>query len=328
MTTTATAPAAARQLSQLEADLLTACLHHRLLTTEQLRALLAPQVGLRWLQALTRRLAGAGMLAHVADRDARRSRPRLVWYVTAAGRAAVQHLVHERRHTMTAEKAANALQRHTLIGNDVGIAFARHAQRLGHYCGPYDWDHEVGHRYGHTPRVNTVVPDLLVRCWLRHDGGDTLLTRFVEIDRGRYSPLVLRNKIRGYAELLTYTGVAAAPAAPAPRPVWTRVYPVFPKLLIVFADQSPAAAGRRIEVLADLCRTDPLIRRHLPTLWLGCAHLDQVVDDGPYAPIWRTPLAAGPVDLLAEPPAGDVVELAPGLRHKRAAGERQPRRHR
>lgn len=319
MTATATAavPVAARHLSQLDADILTACLHHRLLTTEQLRTLLAPNVGLRWLQVVTRRLADTGMLAAVTDRDARRARPRLVWYATAAGRTAVQHLVAERRHTMTAEKAANALQRHTLIGNDVGIAFARHAERLGHYCGPYDWDHEVGHRYGHAPRVKTVVPDLLVRCWLRDEGGDTLLTRFVEIDRGRYSPLVLHTKIRAYAELLTYTGVPAGPGAPAGRPVWTRVYPVFPKLLIVFADQSPAAAGRRIDVLADLCRTDPLISRHLPTLWLGCARLDQVLDEGPYAPIWRTPLADDPGDLLAEAAPGPAVEIRAGLRNRR-----------
>lgn len=308
-----TVPVAARQLSQVETDVLTACLHHRLLTTEQLRLLLAPQVGQRWMQALTRRLADAGMLSHVPDRN-RPARPRLVWYVTDAGRAAVQHLVHERRHTMTADKAANALQRHTLLGNDVGIAFARHAQHLGHHCGPYDWDHEVGHRYGHAPRVKTVVPDLVVRCWLRQDTGDTLLTRFVEIDRGQYSPLVLRNKIRAYAELLTYTGVAAAPGVAAPRPVWSRVYPVFPKLLIVFADQSPAAAGRRIDVLADLCRSEPLIRRHLDTLWLGCARLDQVLDEGPYATIWRTPLADDPADLLAEARPAPVVELGAGLR--------------
>lgn len=309
-------PVAARQLSQLETDVLVACLHHRLLTAEQLRALLAPHAGQRWLQAVTRRLADAGMLGHVADRN-RRARPRLVWYVTDAGRAAVQHLVAERRHTMTADKAANALQRHTLLGNDVGIAFARHAQRLGHHCGPFDWDHEVGHRYGHAPRTKTVVPDLVVRCWLRQDTGDTLLTRFVEIDRGQYSPLVLRNKIRAYAELLTYTGVAAAPGAAAARPVWTRVYPVFPKLLIVFADQAPAAAGRRGDVLAELCRADPLIRRHLDTLWLGCARLDQVLDDGPYAAIWRTPLADEPADLLAETDPEAAVELGAGLRKAR-----------
>ncbi|WP_430787144.1 replication-relaxation family protein [Actinoplanes sp. G11-F43] len=314
MSATTAQPAVARRLSQLETDVLTACLHHRLLTTEQLRALLAPHRKTRWMQTVTRRLADIGMLAHVSDRNTSRARPRLVWYATDTGRAAVQHLVHERRHVMTAEKAANALQRHTLLGNDVGIAFARHARRLGHHCGPFDWDHEVGHRYGHAPRAKTVVPDLVVRCWLRHDTGDTLLTRFCEIDRGQYSPLVLRNKIRTYAELLTYTGPALAPGAAPPRPAWTRVYPVFPKLLIVFADQSPAAAGHRIDVLTELCHADRHIRAHLDTLWLGCARLDEVLDAGPYAPIWRTPLADEPADLLAEARPGPVVELGAGLR--------------
>ena len=309
-------PTAVRQLSQLELDILTACLHHRLLATEQLRLLLAPDTHLRSLQRATRRLAEGGLLGHVSDRDAPwPSRARLVWYVTAAGRAAVQHLVVERRHTMTAERAANALQRHTLLANDVGAAFVRHADRLGHYCGPYDFDHEVGHRYGQAPRTRVVVPDLVVRCWLRHDDEDTLLTRFVEIDRGRYSPIVLRTKIRQYAELLTYTG-PANPGAAAPRPVWSRVYPVFPKLALVFADQSATVIDRRIDVLAELCRTDPLIRRHLPRLWLGCAPIDQVLTEGPYAPIWRTPVADEPVDLLDAAAAGPDVEIGAGVRSR------------
>lgn len=308
---------AVRQLSQLELDILTACLHHRLLTAEQLRALLASHTSPRWMQLTTRRLADGGLLGHVADRDARRPpRPRRVWYVTAAGRAAVQHQVPERRHTMTAERAANALQRHTLLANDVGISFARHAERLGHHCGPYDWDHEVAHRYGHASRTRLVVPDLVVRCWLRYADEDALLTRFVELDRGRYSPIVLRNKIRQYVELLTYTGPANLGTV-NPRPVWTRVYPAFPKVLLVFADQSATVIDRRIEVLAELCRTDPLIRRHLPTLWLGCAPIDQVLSEGPYAPIWRTPLADEPTDLLDRVPAGPDVQIGGGLRSAR-----------
>ena len=308
---------AVRQLSQLELDILTACLHHRLLTTEQLRQLLAPQSSLRWWQKITRRLAAGGLLDHVSHRIAdRKSRPQLIWFVTTTGRAAVQHLVVERRHTMTAERAANALQRHTLLANEVGIAFAQHAERLGHHCGPYDWDHEVGHRYGHAPRPRIVVPDLVVRCWLRHADEDTLLTRFVELDRGQYSPIVLRNKIRQYAELLTYTG-PAHPGAANPRPVWSRVYPVFPKLAIVFADQSAAVINRRIDVLIELCRADPLIRRHLPTLWLGCAPIDQVLTEGPYAPIWRTALAEEPTDLLDRVQPGPDVQIGGGLRSTR-----------
>lgn len=325
MTQTTEAPQGAlldgRQLSMLDVDVLTACLHHRLLSTDQLHALLASRASRRWVQMTTRRLADGGLLDKVSDRDGRRPpRPRLIWYVTAAGRNVVQGLVRERRHTMTAERAANALQRHTLLANDVGISFARHGERLGHHCGPYDWDHEVGHRYGHSPRNRTVVPDLVVRCWLRHADGDSLLTRFVEIDRGRYGPTVLRNKIRAYAELLTYT-VPVPAGAPTPKPTWTREYPVFPKLLIVLADQSPAVIERRIDVLAELCRTDPVIRRHLPTLWLGCAAIGDVLDAGPYAPIWRTPLDAGPVDLLGQPPAAPTEPETAHRSPSRGRGE-------
>lgn len=305
-----------RELSLLELDVLTACLHHRLLTNEQLQLLLAPSASIRWVQHATNRLAAGGLLGSVPARDAARKRRQRVFYVAAAGRALVHDLVRERTHTMTAERAANALQRHTLIGNDVGIAFARHGERLGHQCGPYDWDHEVGHRYGHT-KIRTVVPDLVVRCWLRQADGDTLLTRFIEIDRGRYSPIVLRNKIRSYAELLTYAAPTPAGTG-SPRPPWTRVYPVFPKILIVFADQSPYATARRIDVLAELCRTDPLISRHLPTLWLGSAPIDTVLAEGPYAPIWRTPLEERPTDLLGDDPAGSAVQIGTGLRSRGA----------
>lgn len=296
---------AGRQLSQLELDVLTACLHHRLLTSAQMRALLAPTTSPRWMQMTTSQLHRGGLLGRVAARDSHRVSRRLVWYITDAGRAIAQPLVPYRHHTMTADRAANALQRHTLTGNDVGIAFARHAERLGHYCGPYDWDHEVGHRYGAGNRARTVVPDLVVRTWLRAPDGDTLLTRFVEIDRGRYSPTVLRNKLRGYAELLTHTP-PAQPGGPPPRPAWTRAYPAFPKVLIVFADQSPTVVDRRIDVLAELCRLDPLVSRHLRTLGLGSAPLQQVIEDGPYGPIWRTPLVGHPVDLLGE--EGQVAE--------------------
>lgn len=315
-----------RELSLLELDVLTACLHHRLLTNEQLQLLLAPQASLRWMQQATARLCAGGLLGHVKARDTGRKRRQRVFFVAAAGRTVVQGLVRSRNHIMTAERAANVLQRHTLLANDVGISFARHSARLGHHCGPYDWDHEVAHRYGHSPRNRTVVPDLVVRCWLRRPDGDSLLTRFVEIDRGRYGPTVLRNKIRAYAELLTYS-VPVPAGAPAPKPTWTREYPVFPKLLIVLADQSPAVIERRIDVLAELCRTDPVIRRHLPTLWLGCAALDQVLADGPYASIWQTPLDAGPVDLLGRPGSStgpEMVRRAPGRGRPDAAGTVRP----
>src|SRR2546423_1010999 len=128
---------AGRQLSQLELDVLTACLHHRLLTSVQLRTLLAPDTSPRWMQMITSRLR---------------------------------------------------------------------------------------------------APD-----------GDTLLTRFVELDRGPYSPILLRNKIRSSVELFT-PPPPAAPGSPAPRPAWTRVYPAFPKVLVVFADQSATVIDRRIEV--------------------------------------------------------------------------------
>jgi Replication-relaxation len=294
---------AARELSQLELDVLAVCLHHRLATVDQLHALLTPTATRRWMQRVTGRLAAAGLLASVPARD----RPfgvavRRVWFVTDAGRGVAQTMVPERVHTVTPQRAANALQRHTLLANTVGLAFHQHALRLGHQCGPYDWDHEIAHRYGAGGHVRTVVVDLVVRCWLRGaDGGEMLLSRFVEIDRGRYSPLALRAKIRAYARLLTYTP-PPRPGAPAPLPPWRSQYPRFPPLLIVFADQSPTVISRRIEVVGELCLDDPVIAPCLRTLGVGCAPLDQVLGEGPYAPIWRTPRSQTPVDLLGTPP--------------------------
>jgi hypothetical protein len=89
---------------------------------------------------------------------------------------------------------------------------------------------------------------------------------------------------------------------------------VFPKLLIVFADQSPAVISRRIDVLAELCRADPVIATCLPTLGVSCAPIDQVLAEGPYAPIWRTPLGGSPADLIEAAPPAVPVQVGAGLR--------------
>ncbi len=320
-----------RALSQLELDVLTACLHHRLMTLEQLRALLVPAGRRRWMQEVTARLAAGGLLDWVSDRSTP-GRPRRVWFVTAAGRAVAQPLVPPRSLVITAERAANTLQRHTLISNDVGIAFARHAAPLGHQCGPLDFDHEVAHHLGTGRAAHKVVADLVLRCWLHDNDGDTLVTRFIEIDRAQYSPAILHRKIRSYARLLT-AHPPARPGAPAPRPVWAPAYPVFPKLLIVFADQRPEQLDRRIGVLIEMCRDDPALAPYLTALGVGCARLDQVLDPGPFAPIWRIPLGDEPVDLLLRPAPSPVVELGAGGRRsqrprigQRPAGGGQPRR--
>ncbi len=302
-------------LADIDLQVLAACLQHRLLTVEHLHQLLTPTASPRWMRAVTLRLSRAGLLDRVGMRGQARNR-RWLWFPTPAGRELVEPELAQRHHVMTPQRAGNVLQRHTLLTNTVGVAFVGHARRLGHDCGPLDWDNEVAHRIGAGRGLRRLVTsDLRVRCWIHEPDADWVITRLVEIDRDRYSPLQLHEKIRAYERMRGYTPPRRD--GPAPKPAWTAYYPVFPKVLVVFADRPEHVLARRAATLLDLCHGDPVLAPHLDELGVWCTTLPRLLDEGPYAPIWSTAQHDSTVDLLGRPAAAQPTTAPAPVRAAR-----------
>ena len=104
---------------------------------------------------------------------------------------------------------------------------------------------------------------------------------------------------------------------PAGEPValWSRLYPVFPAVLVVLAGRGPETGSRiaAATVLA-LCRQDPDLAE-TPEVEVSICLLDDLVERGPFAPICRTLADARQAGRLA----GGGGRLMAG---PRAAGER------
>lgn len=286
-------------LSALQERLLVALSAHRLLTAAQLRELHAP----RTRQSLTRslsRLRHAGLAATTPVHGARAT---LAWWATPAGRDRVAAAIRPRPFTMTADRADSQLQRHTLLANQIGVEFTRHARAAGHGLGVLDWDNEIAHRIrdGELDARSMLVSDLRIRFMVHDGAGDAAVARLVEADRGTETVLALAEKVRGYCRLLTYVPDAARRAGDTV-PGWRRQYVTFPQLVIVFDGHSERALRRRTRQLLELCRSDPLTNQHLADLGLLCTTFEQLSTHGPFAPIFTTP-AGQPVDILAEPGA-------------------------
>ncbi len=109
--------------------------------------------------------------------------------------------------------------------------------------------------------------------------------RFIELDRGTIPPEQLAAKLARYAQLRHYTPKPAPQDAPD-GPLWRAYYRTFPPVLVVLADQTPAAA-RTTHPAGD--RAAPLrprayaLRDSPPASFVTLADLTA---RGPFAPIF------------------------------------------
>ena len=87
------------------------------------------------------------------------------------------------------------------------------------------------------------------------------------------------------------------PAAPMPEPAWAQHYAVFPATLLVLANGSRRALERRRDVVLALCQQD-----RGDALALTVCLLDDLMERGPFAPVFRTlgDNLHKPVDWLGE----------------------------
>ena len=119
------------------------------------------------------------------------------------------------------------------------------------------------------------------------DGQDGRLhQRFIELDLGRVTAWQRAAKLGAYKRLHHSRAPAGPPGGPA-EPLWRSSYDALPWVLVVLAGQDPAAARRRIGSLIPFWRSDPATRG-LEAVPLHCVILEQLVSEGPYAPIFTS----------------------------------------
>jgi hypothetical protein len=184
----------------------------------------------------------------------------------------------------TLAQAAGPLRAHTLAVNDTAIAFVNAArERDGDDCGALSWRHEIAHPYRDgrgRHGTHLLIADALLSYLQATDKSLTLQQRFIELDRGTIPPEQLATKLTRYAQLHNYRG-----NDPGSAPLWQNYYRTFPAVLVVLADQSQAAARRRIQRTIALYRSDPTSGRHA-AVPVSFTTLTELAARGPFAPIF------------------------------------------
>jgi hypothetical protein len=294
-----------RGLPSVAPAMLAGIYQHRLLTTLQLHTLDTPGAKLRWTRRVLESLRTRGLV----DR-AQGPRTLSCWFATEAGADAVETAgprAEQRRRVTTQAQAEGLLRRHTILVNDVGIAFTDAARDRGDECGPDSWRHEIAHPISagsaRKPAQLVVADALLTYLQTTADGALVLHQRFIELDRGTERPAEqLATKIARYTRLRYYTPSSADSPA---EPLWRGYYRSWPHLLIVLADQSERRMRQRIQRTLALYESDPSTdhRTAIPVSFVG---LDDLLTSGPFAHICVN--ADQPelrVNWLGEPPANE-----------------------
>jgi Replication-relaxation len=276
---------------------------HRLLSTRQIHALHMPRTSLRWAQNVTARLRSLGLATSTPLPGGL-----LLWHLTDTGVGVVETIPSRaeiRRKMIRPEQAAGPLQEHTIAVNDVGVAFVQAARERGDECGPFDWFHEVAHSLGPPPGRRTheqLIADAVLTYQLaERDGSTSIVYRFVELDRANRSAADLARRLGRYARLYRRT-ISAESSAGGRITLWSRLYPVFPTVLVVLAGRRRDRLVERRRTLLALCRKDPDLSE-TPEVEVSICLLDELAERGPFAPICRTSTDPGkPVDWLGEEP--------------------------
>ncbi len=290
------------RLRAIAGEILESLYQHRLLSTGQLRVMHAPHASSRWMQRVLSELADQDLVRFAHRRGALR-----VWYVSEAGAdlvEAVPDRVEERRKLLDPRHAAGMLQAHTLAVNDVGISFLEAARERGDEFTARSWRPEVAHPIGPPPgmrRGELLIADAVLSYLHFHDKLISVQYRFVELDRATIPVDKLAEKLARYARLYRFRPRAPRAGQPRPPAAWKARYPVFPGVLVAFADRPRRALERRAHISAALCRTDPDLTA-TGQVELSFCLLEDLKAKGPFAAIFTEPGREERVDWLGQPP--------------------------
>jgi hypothetical protein len=286
-------------------EILESLSQHRLLLTRQVGALHTPGTSRRWTERRLARLRSAGLVTGTLLPGRR-----YLWHLTERGAEAVQSIpsrAEARCKVITPERAAGALQEHTIAVNDVGIAFVQAARERGEECGPFNWFHEIAHPLGPPPgrrRPEQLIADAILTYQLAEpDGSISIAYRFIELDRATRSAVDLARRLARYARLYRHVGSAGRSGSER-LALWSRLYPVFPTVLVVLTGRPKDRLEDRRRTVLALCRQDPDLAE-TPEVEISVCLLDDLAERGPFAPICRILADPGkPVDWLGEGATG------------------------
>ena len=289
------------RLGPTAVDVMESLNQHRLLSTRQIHALHMPQASLRWAQDVTAQLRRLGIATATPLPGGLR-----LWHLTKCGLGVVETIAsraESRCKLIGPEQAAGPLQEHTIAVNDVGVAFVRAARGRGDECGPFDWFHEVAHPLGPPPGRRTseqlIVDAVLTYQLAEPDGSTSIAYRFVELDRAKRSAADLARQLGRYARLFR-RAIPAGGSGGRATPLWSRLYPVFPPVLVVLAGRRRDRLEDRRRTVLALCAQDPDLAE-TPEVEVSVCLLDDLAERGPFEPICRTPATPGKaVDWLGE----------------------------
>jgi hypothetical protein len=279
---------------------------HRLLSSSQLKRLVAPEASDAYLSGILCELEQRQLIAFVRMRARGAAK---VWFLTDRGGdvvAAAPTKAEPRRLILSQDSAAGGLQAHTLAVNEVGILFVEAARRRGDECGPLAWQHEIQHRIaeGQGRRrsgAESVQADALLNyAVILPEGRVELRYLFLELDRATEPADVLAGKLRQYARLYHHKPPTDADDPLAGEPGWRYTYPLFPEVLVVLAGKPGPALERRISLVKALARQDPICRS-TPEMQVSFTILDELAEHGPFAPVFIPLNAADRVDFLGQP---------------------------
>ncbi|HEY3469707.1 MAG TPA: replication-relaxation family protein [Amycolatopsis sp.] len=268
-------------------EALTVLYWHRLMSTDQVRRLVAPELSPVSVRAKLAALRRDGL----ADRITREHRPR-TWHVTADGAEAVEatRAVDARAYRLPGTAVAHLLQEHTLDVVETGLAFVDAARSHGHECGPLSWTPEVAHQFRDRAgdRRGVVIADAVLHYVLEEAGHRTQRTLFIELDRATMPVARLARKLVGYIRYHDH-----APAGSGKRPLWRDRYPRFPRVLIVLSGAAQPALERRLADLRAHAQAMPLVSTAAGRVDMVATTLPRLQADGPLAPV-AMPLLGDP----------------------------------
>jgi len=293
-------PAPLRAPRQVAVEMLASLYQHRLLSTEQLRAMHCPHASEQWGRQVLRELKDAGYVTSTNKRGGSPGEPMRLWFLTELGASTAELTpqAEDRRIIVTDAGAAGQLQAHTLAVNDVAIAFMAAAGARGDICGPLAWRHEVAHNIGAGAgrRGERVIADAVLEYTLSGEDEIAILYRFIELDRGTMTLGSVSQKLARYARLASYSEEPGR----AGTPLWRQFYPTLPAVLVVFAGRRRSELEQRMDVLASLANAEPaLANSEIAVLF---TLLDDLQERGPFAPIFIGAHAPDtPIDWLGRP---------------------------
>ncbi|GAA4898901.1 replication-relaxation family protein [Streptomonospora salina] len=284
-------------LSPSAAHILHLLHHHRLLTTAQVHTMATPNATTsRFALRMLHTLREEALVESVGRRG---TRTPALWFATPDGAYVVEAglTVPGRPYRMDARKATGPLMPHTLAVVDTGLAFLRHARQRGDEFDVCDWSPEIAHRYrsGGGFDDSHVIADALLNYLLVEGRRRAQMQFFIEVDRATMSLPRLAAKLVNYARYYDY--VPESPPAPGGRrigrrqPAWKSRYNRFPRLLVVFTGANPTRLENRMLDLAARLQEAPYLAAERAQFQVGGVLLDQLVEHGPTAPIFRSLLA-------------------------------------